>query len=110
MDTEPVRGDLFAMLSSEERNSPESFSNEAVEIRNETTEGFFLIMINPASGGIETIGQTSGSDLQFAAIALLNEQTIEVPTLSEYGLILTVVMLLGAAVVFLRRRQTTSGI
>jgi hypothetical protein len=85
--------------------------DEMTVTNNHAPQGNFLVRINKDNGDIELIGQTSEPGNRFGAIAVLSEEIIrEVPTLSEYGLILTVVMLLGVAVVFLRRRQTTSGI
>jgi len=105
MDMETPRGDLLGVLYSEDSAKEEL---EAADTRGEVVEGFFLIAINPASGGIEVIGETQD---QIAAIAFLNrERMLQVPTLSEYGLIITFVMFLGAAIVFLRRRQIKSGI
>ncbi len=76
---------------------------------NHTPPGSYLVRINSNNGDIDLIGQTSGFEERFGAIAV-SSQRAQVPTLSEYGLILTVVMLLGVAVVFLRRRQAKSEI
>jgi len=74
--------------------------------------GNFLVTIDQDNGNIDIVGLISEREEQFGAIAVLAQpQPIaEVPTLSEYGLILTVVMLLGAAVLVLRRRQFKSNI
>ena len=111
MDTQPVTNVLFAVLFSQNIDpDPRSSGSEAVDTRAHAPDGFFLLNIDPASGNIDLIGQLSGLENQLTAIAFLDDRRIEVPTLSEYGLIVTVVMLLGAAVVFLRRRQIKSGI
>lgn len=68
--------------------------------------GNFLVTIDQFNGDIDVIGFIADETNQFGALAVRGEQLVaEVPTLSEYGLIVTVVMLLGVAVVFLRRRQ-----
>ncbi len=104
MDMETVGNGLHAVLYS---NLDEN-GKEALETKADSVEGFFLISINPKSGGIEVIGETQD---QIAAIAFLNrERMVQVPTLSEYGLIVTAIMLLGVAALFLRRRQIKSGI
>lgn len=73
--------------------------------RVEFAEGSFLFRTNPDTGIIELIGFTAPFGNQFTSIAFLNRNFTEVPTLSEYGLIVTGILFLGAAVVFLRRRQ-----
>jgi len=51
-------------------------------------------------------GFIADQESQFAALAVRNEKMVaEVPTLSEYGAVATVTLLLGIAVIFLRRRQ-----
>ena len=78
--------------------------------RNDAPVGTFLVTIDE-DGDIALRGQTSGPEEQFRAITVLSKKIpTEVPTLSEYGLIITFVLFLGAAVVFLRRRQAKSGI
>ncbi len=107
MDADPFRGDLFAVLLSEDSLKKKS-SEEAVDTRKTVVEGFFLIKIDPAGGGIDVVGETPD---QLAAIAFLNnDRMLQVPTLSKYGLIITFVMFLGAAIIFLRRRQIKSEI
>jgi len=73
--------------------------------------GNFLANLDQ-NGDIEIIGFIADDFNQFGALAVLAQpQPIaEVPTLSEYGLIVTVIMLLGAAVLVLRRRQFKSNI
>jgi len=73
--------------------------------------GNFLVTIQQNTRAIEVRGFIADEEKQFAALAVRNEKEVaEVPTLSEYGLIATVIMLLGASVVFLRRRQIKSEI
>lgn len=77
---------------------------------NDAPVGTFLVTIDE-DGDIALRGQTSGPEEQFRAITVSSKKIpTEVPTLSEYGLIVTFVLFLGAAVVFLRRRQVKSGI
>ncbi len=102
MDIDPASGDLIAVLFSEEENGTES-----IQTREPVTPGFFLIQIDPTDGGIILRGETQD---QLAAIAVYRPIVREVPTLSEYGLIVTFVLLLGAAVVFLRRRQVKTAV
>ncbi|MEM7009430.1 MAG: IPTL-CTERM sorting domain-containing protein, partial [Thermodesulfobacteriota bacterium] len=71
-------------------------------------EGSFLITINQQNGAIEILGQISDLDTDFSAIAVNSKLTRNVPTMSEYGLIVTVVLLLGASVLYLRRRKLTT--
>lgn len=95
---------LLAHLSDTIEPDPDVTAN-AVE------DGNYLVTINHATGQIFDIGLIAGIDNQFGALAVRSELIInEVPTLSEYGLIATVVLLLGASVVFLRRRQLKSNI
>lgn len=107
-DFDLFSGHFFAILiSASDRELAEAVTN------NIAPEGNFLTTINPDNGQVEVIGPiTLGLDEQYGAIAVLAEpQPIaEVPTLSEYGLIVTVVMLLGAAVLVLRRRQVKTEI
>jgi len=72
------------------------------------TPAFVLSIINPITGALQAIGD-AGRPIE--AIAFLNkEREINVPTLSEYGAATTVALLLGIAVIFLRRRQIKSSI
>lgn len=67
--------------------------------------GNFLANIDQ-NGDIDIIGFIADDFNQFGALTVRGQVVLaEVPTMSEYGLIVTVVMLLGAAVFFLRRRQ-----
>jgi hypothetical protein len=80
-------------------------------VTNDATEGNFLVTIDQFSGHVSNMGLIADISNQFGALAVRSELIInEVPTLSEYGLIATVVLLLGASVVFLRRRQLKSNI
>lgn len=98
---------FFAILNHEGFNPPAPM----VET-NGLIDGQFLITINQDSGLIDSIGFIADPENQFGAIAVRGQAPpiAEVPTLSEYGLIVTVVMLLGAAVLFLRRRQVKTEI
>ncbi|GJM15017.1 MAG: hypothetical protein DHS20C13_03440 [Thermodesulfobacteriota bacterium] len=93
-------GDFFAVLAHLGNGiGPEATTN-GIE------NGNFLVTIDQFNGDIDVIGFIADETNQFAALVVRGEQLVaEVPTLSEYGLIATVVMLLGVAVVFLRRRQ-----
>jgi len=102
-DADTFSGDFFALLFHE------SDVEEEVVTTNGETEGNFLVNIDAGNNGnVSIIGLISAGDLeQFAALAVLGQPQplVEVPTLSEYGLITAVVMLLGTAVLVLRRRQ-----
>ena len=81
----------------------------------ETGPGIYLTTIDPDTGVMSMIApivqfsEDDESAEQFAAIAFLQKELREVPTLSEYGLIATAIILMLSAVVFLRRRQVASG-
>ncbi|MGB3363617.1 MAG: IPTL-CTERM sorting domain-containing protein [Thermodesulfobacteriota bacterium] len=106
-DFDPGLDHFFAILFHEgERDNPEVAVN-GINVGN------FLVTIDQGNGAIENVGPIAlGFEDQFAAIAVLAEPIplAQVPTLSEYGLIVTVVMLLGAAVLVLRRRQVKTEI
>lgn len=70
--------------------------------------GSYLVRIHPSNGNVEIIGLTSPPFENFLAIAV-KQIPRNVPTMSEYGLMLTVALFLGAAVVFLRRRKAKQG-
>jgi len=104
-DYDNFSGDFFALLVHlTDTIDPKTSTNGL-------TEGNFLVIINQFTGQIFEIGLIDGIDNQFAALAVRSKVVVnEVPTLSEYGLIATVVLLLGVSVVFLRRRQLKSNI
>ncbi len=108
-DFDLASGQFFGFLES---TGPIWFPGDetAASTRNDAPVGTFLVTIDE-DGDIALRGQTSGPEEQFRAITVLSKKIpTEVPTLSEYGLIITFVLFLGAAVVFLRRRQVKSGI
>lgn len=102
-DADTFSGDFFGILF-HQTNISEDILTTLGE-----TEGQFLVNIDSGSNGeVSIIGLIAVGELeQFGAIAVLGQPQplVEVPTLSEYGLIAAVVMLLGTAVLVLRRRQ-----
>ncbi len=70
-------------------------------------DGSYLVRLDRSTGDVQLLGQSSGPFEDFLAIAVKGKVRV-VPTMSEYGLMLTVALFLGAAVVFLRRRQARS--
>lgn len=67
----------------------------------------FLANLNTASGGVTQIGPTEPT---LDAIAFLGEVQAHIPTLSEYGMIATAIVLLIGALVFLKRRQAKADV
>ena len=79
--------------------------NSLVETNNIDQEGNYLIRLNPLNGNLEVIGLIEGGPEAYLGIAVKTLPR-NVPTMSEYGLMATAVILLGASVLYLRRRQT----
>lgn len=69
--------------------------------------GSYLVSINPKNGAISYIGQISGFEERFSAIAVYSERTA-VPTLSEWGLISMAALLGIVGFMVVRRRQVAA--
>lgn len=63
---------------------------------------FYLVTIYPDSGQVDLIGETV-EGLQ--ALAVRNPRISNVPTLSEYSLIVLAIVFLASALLVLRRRK-----
>lgn len=86
---------LYGVFKEEKRRMAEA------ELNGEEEPRTFLIILNQSNGLASTVGQTvDGLDAIVFA-----EGVSQVPTLSEYGLILTAILLLAGAVVVLRKRN-----
>jgi hypothetical protein len=86
---------LYGVFKEEKRRMAEA------ELNGEEEPRTFLIILNQSNGLASTVGQTvDGLDAIVFA-----EGVSQVPSLSEYGLILTAILLLAGAVVVLRKRQ-----
>lgn len=99
-DLDESSGDIIAIFAHLGNGvGPETVTNGEVN-------GNFLANIDP-NGDIDIIGFIADDFNQFGALAVLAQPKplVEVPTLSEYGLMAAVVLLLGASVLVLRRRQ-----
>ena len=102
-DFDDATGDAYGFLSTEEiRKSAEA--GEGVDSRNLIPDGSYLVRIDQATGGVQLIGQTSPPFEDFLAISV-RRFVRNVPTMSEYGLMATAVFILGASVLYLRRRK-----
>ncbi len=97
-DADDSTGVFYAFLNTEFDNW--IFDADTKNIDN----GTYLVRINPSNGNVDIIGQTSLAFETFAAIAV-RSNIRDVPTMSEYGLMATAVLLLGAATLYLRRRK-----
>jgi hypothetical protein len=105
-DLDNLSGQFFALLF-----HSSGLPDERDITTNAEVPGNSLVTINQNTGAIDVRGFIADEFNQFAALAVRSEKVVaEVPTLSEYSLIATVVLLLGASVVFLRRRQIKSSI
>ena len=104
-DADMETGAMYGFLLADQDENGGEFPE--AESRNIAAVGSFLTILQPGSNTLQVIGQTAGTQEVMLAIAVMGQPKV-VPTLSEYGLILTVALFLGAAVVFLRRRQARS--
>lgn len=87
LDTNPDDGVLFAAYS---QRGP----------------GATLATLNTENGQISNIGLTGGINIR--AIAFRNPVVRNIPTLSQYGLVLSAIVLLAAALMILRSRSKSS--
>lgn len=70
-------------------------------------EGNYLVRLNQFNGNVEVIGLIEPGAEAYLGIAV-KALPRNVPTMSEYGLMATAILLFGAAAIYLRRRQARS--
>lgn len=113
MDFSTEKNKLFSMLLifPQQPDGRDLTDDELAPRVDFSIPGFYLTTIDPQTGVISGVGPTDLIDADgnppefFGAIAALNQDERQVPTMSEWGLIITGVLFLGAAVVYLRRRK-----
>ncbi|MEM7009429.1 MAG: hypothetical protein AAF462_09880 [Thermodesulfobacteriota bacterium] len=108
-DADMTSGNMYGFFLAEEDDDDDGPSPAELATRNIAATGSFLTMIDPNTGLLNIIGQTAGTQEAMLAIAVKGEPRM-VPTMSEYGLIITGILFLGAAVLYLRRRRLNTEI
>ena len=101
LDFDPQTGVLYGVFK--ESKKKEDMKAEDIELSNEESLTY-LVIINQNNGVTDMVGSTvAGLDaIVFADVVS------QVPTLSEYGLIITGLLLLAGSILVLRRRQKLS--
>lgn len=101
LDFNPENGELYGVLKNNRRGF-EMMKGVDVDLSNEGNSTY-LIIIDQTNGITDMVGPTvDGLDAIVFA-----EEVSQVPTLSEYGLIITGVLLLAGSLFVLRRRKLT---